>query len=118
MMSGLYPNQGTDRLKHRCIVCGINLFRRLHDNHPEPLVTPGFGSVEDRNDMFSCEGPSTSTHQTGLWFWRKTVTVALNAGCPDVTHLHRRCWRCTATWRERPVDRQQEMGKLLHLVQT
>lgn len=100
--TGLHPNQGADRLLHRCIFCGEKLYVINHRAEPEK-----FGS-NIIQDMVMCSATDeVITVQTGWWFIKGSYETRRNPRCPkasNVIHLHRHCSTCSGDWVERPFD--------------
>jgi hypothetical protein len=102
---GLHPNQGADRLKHRCIFCGEMLYYKNHHGEPQTF-NPNYYASEP--DMLFCRtGEFVQDVKMGFWIFESTTQVLRNVGCPKetgVTHLHRYCNTCGGKWLERPIN--------------
>jgi hypothetical protein len=98
---GLFPNQGENKLKHRCVFCGESLFKK---DFYDKIITPGHSIGFDCN--FCERAEEVTTRETGFWWWKSTETFTVNKGCSDTPHLHRKCWSCSASWLERTLTQE------------
>jgi hypothetical protein len=102
---GLHPYQGDNRVEHKCIFCGTNLYWLDPRDNRVCLLNHNF-IPSDNDDMKICHG-SWTEHVTQGVFKKKTVDVVHKAGCPSTVHLHRRCLTCGGHWFERTAVQEK-----------
>lgn len=105
---GQFPFQGNDRSKHRCVFCGVALFK---PSHYLDFVTPNDKPVGFDN-VFCGRLESIAPVTRGFLWWKKVNLEPVNVGCSGSPHLHRRCWSCDARWHERTSSQEQFLTEL------